>query len=76
MWDDDIEIGGDDLIDNFTIPIPRPTFHSKGSNSLTVNGTAHIGILKVAFHNLTTSPSPYQTGDNAFSACSQVSERK
>ena len=56
MWDNDIQLHGDDFMDNFTITNLRSLFDFDQSNSLTVIGMEGIGKIALAFYYLTTSP--------------------
>ena len=49
VWDDDPEVGGDDLIDSFTVAVPRSEFHFNKSSLLTVHGMKKIGNLALVF---------------------------
>ena len=56
VWEDDPEQDGDDIIDNFTIPISNTTFTCNQSKLVNVKGNTDIGNLTVIYYNLTTEP--------------------
>ena len=62
MWDDDIEVNGDDLMDNFTIPNLASLFDFNQSNLLTVNRTEGISTVTLEFYNLTINPMTCNAG--------------
>ena len=54
VWDDDPEVNGDDLIDQFIIPILVTVSGLNDSESKTLNGVQGIGELTIAYYNFTT----------------------
>ena len=64
VWEDDPEVDGDDLMDNFTIAMLSSVFDSNQSNPLTIEGMKGIGELTLAFYNLTTNPTSCSAQDN------------
>ena len=65
MWEDDPEVGGDDLIDNFIIANLSSLFDFNQFHSLAVIGMYGIGKITLAFSYLTTNPTTCNTEDNS-----------
>ena len=64
VWEDDVEVGGDDLIDQINIAMLSSVFDSNKSNPLTIEGMKGIGNFTLAFYYLITNPTSCNAEDS------------